>query len=367
MISTLARWLAALTVAAIFGIQLAGCAHAPTATPGMQVVLRAQPEGEIRFTFNRPLLATGATEASDRSYVVARLNRLLDRIGLRAASFQVVGRDQVLIRVNLPDAAKKAPQVALDDQRRRIMAALRTDHLPDDQPNQRRPFAFVQAPGTSVLHEANQETLAQTAIIIEKRAKALAISDLSVESEAPDRIVIDLRGMASATEARAAIERMALLRRSGTLEFRQLSNRYQIDPTTFSSRQLGFLDQKRHPVPADRVIANSPLILTGQQLKPNCQVGQRRDTNEPVVEFTWTPAGAKIFEDFTRNSIGQHVLIVLGSKVITAPKIMSVIGAEGVIEGYFTAKQAADLAAILNSGSLPLPLEELSVRRIGPK
>jgi preprotein translocase subunit SecD len=52
--------------------------------------------------------------------------------------------------------------------------------------------------------------------------------------------------------------------------------------------------------------------------------------------------------------------------VITAPRINSRIGREGIIEGTFTQQEAANLAVALRSGALPIPLVIEEERSVGP-
>jgi preprotein translocase subunit SecD len=57
---------------------------------------------------------------------------------------------------------------------------------------------------------------------------------------------------------------------------------------------------------------------------------------------------------------------VLDNKVVSAPRINSKIEDQGVIEGSFTTQQAADLALVLRSGSLPASLTTMEERTVGP-
>jgi preprotein translocase subunit SecD len=57
---------------------------------------------------------------------------------------------------------------------------------------------------------------------------------------------------------------------------------------------------------------------------------------------------------------------VLDNKVMSAPRINNKIEDQGVIEGSFTTQQAADLALVLRSGSLPASLTTLEERTVGP-
>jgi preprotein translocase subunit SecD len=87
---------------------------------------------------------------------------------------------------------------------------------------------------------------------------------------------------------------------------------------------------------------------------------------QPNVAFSLTPDGARKFGDLTGQNIKRKLAIVLDNKVVSAPVINSQINESGVIEGTFTAQQAADLSLVLRSGSLPASLTTLEERTVGP-
>ena len=76
--------------------------------------------------------------------------------------------------------------------------------------------------------------------------------------------------------------------------------------------------------------------------------------------------GARKFGALTGANVGRRLAIVLDNKVMSAPNIKSKIEDQGVIEGQFTQQQAADLALVLRSGSLPASLTTLEERTVGP-
>src|SRR5205807_5003324 len=87
----------------------------------------------------------------------------------------------------------------------------------------------------------------------------------------------------------------------------------------------------------------------------------------PNVAFTFRSSAAKKFEDYTSKNIGKYLTIVLDNRVISSPVIISPIpGGRGVIEGGFTLESAWDLAVLLRGGALPLPVEVVENRTIGP-
>ncbi|MES2677118.1 MAG: protein translocase subunit SecD [Pseudomonadota bacterium] len=88
---------------------------------------------------------------------------------------------------------------------------------------------------------------------------------------------------------------------------------------------------------------------------------------QPAVSFKFNYLGARKFAEITTDNIGRIFAIVLDGKIITAPKINSVItGGTGVISGSFTTEDANNLALLLRAGALPAPIEVIEERTVGP-
>jgi len=88
---------------------------------------------------------------------------------------------------------------------------------------------------------------------------------------------------------------------------------------------------------------------------------------QPAVSFKFNYLGARKFAEITTNNIGKIFAIVLDDKIITAPKINSVItGGSGVISGSFTTQEAHNLALLLRAGALPAPIDVIEERTVGP-
>ena len=66
------------------------------------------------------------------------------------------------------------------------------------------------------------------------------------------------------------------------------------------------------------------------------------------------------------NNIGQRLAIVLDGNVKSAPVVNDKITYEGTITGTFTPEEAKDLALVLRSGSLPVPVAVEQERSVGP-
>ena len=116
-------------------------------------------------------------------------------------------------------------------------------------------------------------------------------------------------------------------------------------------------------VTAAYLVPTAP-ILTGAMLDDARLQFDRR--NRPIVGFRWNSEGTKIFREFTGNNVGNLLAAIVDGEVITAPRINSRIGREGIIEGAFTQQEAANLAVQLRSGALPIPLVIEEERSVGP-
>lgn len=80
------------------------------------------------------------------------------------------------------------------------------------------------------------------------------------------------------------------------------------------------------------------------------------------VNFTFTPKGAKEFAQITDRFKGEQLAIVVGKKVFSAPHVREKItGGAASISGDFTKEEAKDLAIVLSSGGISLPLKVVSV------
>ncbi|MGN1249893.1 MAG: preprotein translocase subunit SecD, partial [Candidatus Spyradocola sp.] len=80
----------------------------------------------------------------------------------------------------------------------------------------------------------------------------------------------------------------------------------------------------------------------------------------PVVQFSLNSEGTDAFAKATAENIGKRIYIVLDDEVISDPTVNTAItGGEGFIEGQFTAEYAQSLAMLIQSGALPLDIEQL--------
>lgn len=87
---------------------------------------------------------------------------------------------------------------------------------------------------------------------------------------------------------------------------------------------------------------------------------------QPIVVFELTSAGATLFAEATAANVGRRMAIIVDGIAVSAPTVQEPItGGTGVITGNLTRDEAEALAAAINAGGRPAPLELAEVRAIG--
>ncbi|MDP3970283.1 MAG: protein translocase subunit SecD [bacterium] len=106
--------------------------------------------------------------------------------------------------------------------------------------------------------------------------------------------------------------------------------------------------------------------LTGKQLK-RADVVFDQNTTAPIVSLSFDSEGSKLFEQITSDNIGKTIAIYLDGVAISTPVVNQVIsGGEAVIEGNFDIEEARTLSRRLNAGALPVDINLVNQRNIGP-
>jgi preprotein translocase subunit SecD len=112
------------------------------------------------------------------------------------------------------------------------------------------------------------------------------------------------------------------------------------------------------------------VVLTGERIN-DAQPGFDGQTNEPAVHINLDGAGARIFQQITRENVGKRMAILLFERgkgeVVTAPVIRGEIGGGRVqISGAMTSQEAHDVSLLLRAGALAAPMEIVEERTVGP-
>jgi SecD/SecF fusion protein len=231
--------------------------------------------------------------------------------------------------------------------------------------------------GVSIILEISPDALAKTSDgkteqlkklegVVRRRVDAFGISEPIIRRHGNAQLEIQLPGM-SATSNENLID---LIKKPAKLEFRLLHRsafRGMIDiipPAGYEWIDLVSGDGMPNVDGPRAVLACRKAELLGRAIKSATAVITQTGGYEISLQLTMD--GAQIFERVTRENLGQPLGIVLDGKLYSAPVIQSVIGdGRAAISGNFTAKEAMDLANVLNN---PLDFELIvsGVSEIGP-
>jgi preprotein translocase SecF subunit len=178
------------------------------------------------------------------------------------------------------------------------------------------------------------EVVAQAREAVDRRVNALGVLEpvITVQGDGRDEIAVQLPGFTDVERARA------ILGQTARLELR---------------------------VVQDAPSAATAAVVSGRDLRRAWLT--RDDFGQPAVGFSLTPDGARRFAELTSRHVGQPLAIVLDDQVQSAPIIESAITTgEGIIRGGFSMQEAADLALLLQAGTLPVSMTFLGGTYVGP-
>ncbi len=188
--------------------------------------------------------------------------------------------------------------------------------------------------GTHVVMEAvdtpdakvNEDAMQRVVKVMERRVNELGLTEPIIQRQGERRIIVELPGV---KDPEAAI---ALIGKTALLEFRDEAGK---------------------------------VALTGKDLKDaKAQINQNT-RNDVALEFT--DEGAKIFADLTAKNVGKHITILLDKQVLTDPVVQEAIpSGKAVITGQRTIEEAQNLAILLRSGALPVKVDIIETRTVGP-
>ena len=175
--------------------------------------------------------------------------------------------------------------------------------------------------------------------IIENRVNSTGVSEPVITTQGSDRIVVELPGVSDPNAVRR------LVGQTGSLEFVPLGSTPKNKGDVIDPKQF-------------------PALFGGTELS-SAAIGSDQTGNR-VVTFQLKDNGARLFADFTAAHRGEYFAIVLDGRVISAPRINDSIpggnvqiSQDGTIGGY-PLKEATELTTVLQFGSLPFPVKELS-------
>ena len=189
--------------------------------------------------------------------------------------------------------------------------------------------------GTHVVLEAedtdiakvDEDAMQRVVSIMEKRINELGLTEPIIQREGERRVIIELPGIKDPDKAIQTIGKTAMLE---------------------------FKDEEGNT------------LLTGTDLK-DAQAAMNQQNNQCVVNLEFSDEGAKKFADATLKNVGRQIAILLDGEVLTDPVVREpIMGGRAEISGQRDLEEAQHLAVLLRSGALPVKVNIIETRTVGP-
>ncbi|MDD3925128.1 MAG: protein translocase subunit SecD [bacterium] len=201
--------------------------------------------------------------------------------------------------------------------------------------------------------------------IMRNRVDGLGIAEPLLQVKGDRELIVELPGVKDARKAADMLQTLAVM------EFRHIPAEWKIKMQRHiddSGREVYKFMEDGKEVPMEKVLEACPLVISGGNLQPK-QISAIFDQNgEPSVSFALDAEGTQKFRDFTTRNVGEILAIVLDKRIISAPNINTPIteGRGEISGGFKDLKEAQNLAVLLKGGSLPVPVEIVENRTVGP-
>jgi preprotein translocase subunit SecD len=214
-----------------------------------------------------------------------------------------------------------------------------------------------------------RETVQRTVQTIENRVNALGLTEPIVQqegsAEADYRIVVQLPGVTDTARVREIIGTAAVL-----------------EITEVKDGPFGTEDEARGkhggvlPINTKLVkmaprgtegelwylVSRTP-VITGRDLR-NARAGTD-EFRKWETSFSLSQDGARKFERFTGDNIGNRLAVILDNRIRSVATIQNRISDQGRINNIGNEQEASDLALVLRSGSLPAGIQYIEERSVG--
>ena len=248
---------------------------------------------------------------------------------------------------------------------------------------------------TGATSTENAETEAAVAdrlvSVLRNRIDQYGIAEPLIQREGTDRVTVDLPGV---KDPDAALE---LIGRTAVLEFQQVlgstpgvspkPNRENYDSDADFAKAMSYWEQEKKK--ADEY---AETVAKDAASKPGVRVGRDNEgrtyllgkvyltgndladakftqdqVGKPAVSLRFNKAGAERFAEATEQNVNKQIAIVLDGTVVSAPVVrQKILGGEAQISGNFTVDEATQLSIMLRAGALPVKVEVLENRSVGP-
>ncbi len=239
--------------------------------------------------------------------------------------------------------------------------------------------------------KVTEDSIERLLAVLRNRVDQYGVAEPVIQREGNDRIIVDLPGI---QDPDAALE---LIGKTALLEFRQVSaatspippaaerKNYASDAEferaqTRWNEAVAQIEVQKNDLERQAASVEGGVVaktdegryyLLGKVLVGGKDLVDARtqydNLGRAVVALTFSSEGAKLFDAATAENIGRQIAIVLDGVVISAPVVQErITGGNAQISGRFTAAEASRLSIMLRAGALPVAVDVIENRSVGP-
>jgi SecD/SecF fusion protein len=222
---------------------------------------------------------------------------------------------------------------------------------------------------------ANKESTDRALEVLRRRIDALGVAEPSITRSGDRRIIVELPGLQDPREAAKVIGRTAALSFHPVLGVPETSAATP-SPSAPADGTAGRVIDDEDGAP----IRIGAAALTGEGVKNATAEVDQQGLGQWTVSIGFSGDGGDRWAKLTGAAAcaapgdpTRRVAIVLDDHVISSPQVnpdvacdVGIVGGSTQIVGTFTAEQAKDLAALVKGGALPVPVEAIEQRTVGP-
>lgn len=214
--------------------------------------------------------------------------------------------------------------------------------------------------------EATSENVDKTVEVLRGRVDALGVAESTLLKQGDNRILVELPGVSNDEEAQEAEDRIG--------QTAQLSVHPVIASVASAAAEPS--DKKNQVLPAEdgEFLEIGPEAMKGDEIT-GAEAVQRENTVGYAVAVDFSGKGSDAFGKLSGDAAcaqgdQKRIAIVLDKEIISSPEVQVQCGAQITgstdITGNFTLESATELSALIEGGALPLELELISDRLVGP-
>jgi preprotein translocase subunit SecD len=276
-------------------------------------------------------------------------------------------RDEILAAKDLRD---RTMQLGLDLRGgMRVLLRARTEEL-------------QQATGKPLTAAEKNDAVARAMEVLTNRIDQFGVTDPQIRRQGEDMILVELPGEADREQMNRFIQGKGVLTfhivdDEGLALFRQYqaehpgefvdANGNVIQPPVLPKGDIlaGVYVKDSYGMDQLRgfTVLKAQVGLSGNYIR-DARVSADPVTGKPTVNFFLTNEGGEIFYKLTSENVDKTLAVVLGDKVKAQARIAEPIRESVRVTGFDKA-EATDLALVLRTGALPVPLEVISSEAVG--